>query len=336
MRRIVIRGATDLVVEDAPAPEPGPGEVLLRIAYAGICGSDLHYYADGANGAFTVREPLVPGHEVSAVVEHDPSGTWSAGAPVTVHPATFGDPHTGPAGAPHLWPGGAYLGSASTWPHTQGGMAELLVVRADMLRPLPPELPLSRAALAEPLAVGLHAAGLAGDLTGRCVLVSGSGPIGLLAVAAARARGAAHVTSTDTRPAALDRASAVGADGTVLIGRDEVPAGIADVVLECSGAPAAISAGIVAARARGTLVQVGMMPNTPQPVLLAPAISKELTIRGSFRMHDELGEAVRVLAADDRAAAVVTHTFALGDAVEAFGTAGDADLSGKVLMELGG
>src|SRR4051794_3957367 len=90
MRAIVIHGKLDLRTDELPVPEPGGGDVLLRMAYGGICGSDLHYYNEGANGEFVVREPLVPGHEVSGTVELDPSGELAPGTPVTVHPATFG------------------------------------------------------------------------------------------------------------------------------------------------------------------------------------------------------------------------------------------------------
>src|SRR5699024_9021661 len=128
VRAIVIHGKEDLELVEVPTPEPGPGQVRLRMAYAGICGSDLHYYYDGANGAFVVREPLVPGHEVSGTVDLDPAGELPPGTPVTVHPATFGEAQAGVEDRPHLWPGGAYLGSASTWPHTQGGMSEYLLV----------------------------------------------------------------------------------------------------------------------------------------------------------------------------------------------------------------
>jgi L-idonate 5-dehydrogenase len=108
---------------------------------------------------------------------------------VTVRPATWG------AAQPdltdeqrHLWPGGGYLGSASTWPHTPGALAEQLVVRRDQVRRLPASLPVKRAALAEPLAVGLHGLTVGGGVGGKRVLISGSGPIGLLTAAAAQLR----------------------------------------------------------------------------------------------------------------------------------------------------
>ena len=76
MKQFVIKGAEDATVEDVATPEPAAGQVRLRVRYVGICGSDLHYYFHGANGAFVVREPLAPGHELSAVVDLTPAANW--------------------------------------------------------------------------------------------------------------------------------------------------------------------------------------------------------------------------------------------------------------------
>ena len=184
MKLLAIHGAEDLRWEDRPAPEPGAGEVRLRVRYVGICGSDLHYYFHGKNGEYAVREPLTPGHELSAEVDLDPSGRLAPGTPVTVHPARFGPSVPGLEERPHLRTGGDYLGSAAGFPHRQGGAAELLVVEEHMVRVLPEGLPLERAALAEPLAAAIHAVGLPGDLAGKRALVICAGPIGLPAVAA--------------------------------------------------------------------------------------------------------------------------------------------------------
>ncbi|MCI2238464.1 zinc-binding dehydrogenase [Paenibacillus sp. TRM 82003] len=335
MRAVRIHGERDLREEELALPDPGPGRVRLRMAYAGICGSDLHYFAHGANGEYVVREPLVPGHEVSGTVDADPSGELAPGTPVTVHPATFGPSADGLEDLPHLRPGGSYLGSASTWPHTQGGMSEFLVVDRSMVRVLPDGLPLRTAALAEPLAVALHAVTVAGDVAGRRVLVSGSGPIGLLVAAAALERGAGEVVATDVLPGPLERARALGVHGTVRIGEQEVQREGFDVVLECSGVPVAVSAALAAARRAAVVVQVGMVPDEPRPVNLAPLVSKELQLRGTFRFAGEIDEAVRVLAANPALERVVTHEFPLARAAEAFAVAADSEVSGKVLVSLG-
>ena len=334
MRAIVINGKEDLTLAEVPTPEPGPGQVRIRTAYVGICGSDLHYYYDGANGAFVVREPLIPGHEMSGTVDLDPSGELAPGTAVTVHPATFGDVLAGLEDAPHLWPNGAYLGSASTWPHTQGAAAEYVVVDASMVRVLPAELPLNRGALAEPLAVGLHGIELAGGVAGQRVLVTGSGAIGLLAASAAVALGAAEVTTTDVLDGPLQRARGIGAAHTINVGTEEIPAEAYDLVLECSGVPASINAAFEAARRAGTYVQVGMVPNAPSGINLAPMISKELTMHGSFRFNNEIDAAVALLADRPEIEQVLTHVFPAEDAVAAFAAAKDSEVSGKVLLSL--
>ncbi|WP_433718418.1 zinc-binding dehydrogenase [Microbacterium laevaniformans] len=334
MDAVVIRGRQNVAVEELGVPPCAPGQVRLRVGYVGICGSDLHYYFDGANGAFVVTEPLIPGHELAGWIDDDPSGTWAPGTPVTVHPARFGSCVPAIAEAPHLWPGGSYLGSASTTPHTQGAMADRLVVDAAMVRVLPESLSVRRATLAEPLAVALHGVGRAGSVDGARVLVCGAGPIGLLAVVAAQARGAAVVDVSDLLPEALERAAALGADRTWRAGSDEVPGEAYDVVLECSGAAAAVSTAVSAVRRRGVVVQIGMLPNEPRPINLAPLVAKEATLTGAFRFLVEMEEAIALLDAQPAVESVITHEFAPADAVTAFETARDSASSAKVIVAM--
>ncbi|WIX34647.1 L-idonate 5-dehydrogenase [Salinicola sp. JS01] len=334
MKALVIHGKQDLRAETWDTPEPGDDEVRVRIAWGGICGSDLHYYHEGANGAFVVREPLIPGHELSGTVDLDPSGALAAGTPVTFHPATFGECQPGLEQHPHLWPRGGYLGSASTTPHTQGGMSEYLVVKRRMIRTLPATLPLKRAALTEPLAVALHGIRIAGGVEGKRVLVCGSGPIGLLVAAAALAKGASEVTATDVCEGPLARARALGVHATVRIGEAEPAAEAFDVALECSGVPASIDVAIRAVRRAGVIAQIGMMGAGPQPLELATLIAKEIQLRGCFRFNDEVDEAIELLDRDARFDQVITHELAADDAVEAFTIAKDAQTSGKVLVRL--
>ncbi len=143
MKAAVIRGAHDLGVIEMPDPAPGPGEVVLSVDFVGICGSDLSYYSKGAIGAFQIRQPLVPGHEiVGRVVRDDRPYRLKPGTPVTIHPASPGSCLPGLEARPNIWPGSRYLGSAMTMPHQQGGMSTLLAVGADHLRVLPESLPL--------------------------------------------------------------------------------------------------------------------------------------------------------------------------------------------------
>ena len=334
MKALAIHGKEDIRWEDRSDPEPGDGQVRLRVGYVGICGSDLHYYFYGANGENVVREPFTPGHELSAVVDLDPSGRYPTGSPVTVHPARYGTPTPGLQDRPHLCPGGDYLGSAATFPHRQGGAAELLIVENHMVRALPDGLPLRRAALAEPLAVAMHAVSLAGDVSGRRVLVIGAGPIGLLVVAAAVDAGASEIGISDLRPEPLARAVTLGATEPVLVGRDTIDDESYDVVFECSGVGVSVTQAVRAARRAGTVVQVGTLPNTEIGVNLAPMLAKELSLLGAFRFSTEIDNAIAMLAATDRLDAVISHVMPAADAVDAFTVARDASASAKVLLQL--
>jgi L-idonate 5-dehydrogenase len=334
MKALAIHGKEDIRWEERTDPVPAAGEVRLHVNYVGICGSDLHYYFHGANGENVVREPFTPGHELSAVVDLDPSGRYPAGTPVTVHPARYGKPVPGLSDRPHLCPGGDYLGSAATFPHRQGGAAELLIVEDRMVRELPAGLPLQRAALAEPLAVALHAVGLSGDLAGRRVLVIGAGPIGLLVVAAALHHGATEIGVSDLRPEPLARAAALGATESLLVGRDTVSDEAYDVIFECSGVAVSLTQAVRAARRAGTVVQVGTLPNTEIAVNLAPMLSKELSLLGAFRFATEIDDAIAMLATSDRLDEVISHIVPAVDAVDAFTLARDASASAKVLLQL--
>ena len=334
MKALSIHAAGDMRLEDVPEVEPGEGQVRLKVAYVGICGSDLHYYYNGANGAFVITEPLIPGHELSAVVDLDPSGELAPGTPVTVHPARYGTSAPGIEDRPHLWPGGDYLGSASVIPHRQGAAVEHLIMDRENIRVLPESLPLRRGALAEPLAVSLHAVTIAGDVTGKDCLVLGAGPIGLLAVAALLHRGASSVHVTDVRPEPLERAAALGAQRTLRV-PEEAPANNAyDVVLECSGAPVSLSSAVQAVRPAGIIVQVAILPNQDIPVNLASLVAKEVQLRGTQRFDTEIDEAIELLAQDARFDAVVTQVVPVAEAETAFATAKDASRSAKVLLEL--
>ncbi|MFB4349767.1 L-idonate 5-dehydrogenase [Microbacterium sp. CR_7] len=334
MKALAIHAKEDIRWEDREVPNPGDGEVRLRVKYVGICGSDLHYYFHGANGEYTIREPLTPGHELSAVVDLDPSGRLAPGTPVTVHPARYGASVPGLEDRPHLRAGGDYLGSAAANPHRQGGASELLIVEDHMIRVLPEALPLERAALAEPLAVAIHAVSLAGDIGGKRVLVIGSGPIGLLVVAAAVHAGASIVGASDVREEPLARAQALGATEVALVGRDTIDDESYDVVFECSGVGVALTQAVRAARRAGTVVQVGMLANAEIGVNLAPMLAKELTIRGAFRFSTEIDDAVAMLAESDALDPVISHVLPASDAVQALELARDSSASAKVLLAL--
>ena len=271
MRSLEIHAPGDLrLVEKAPTA-PGPGQVRLAVEYGGICGSDLGYWRTGVSGTAVMKRPFVLGHEISGRIEELGEGVTglAVGQGVTVHPARTHSPLPAElVGRENLHPDLTYFGSAAQDPHTDGAFAQSLTVDADQIVPLPEGLSTRRAVLAEPLGVAMHAVTRAGDLTGKHVLVSGCGPVGLLVVLAARAAGAAHITAVDLAEDARERALALGADAVSDTTEGMDPA--ISVAFEASGAPASLD-GIFRHIARAAIVvQVGNLPPTPVSVTLGP------------------------------------------------------------------
>lgn len=339
MRAAVVHGALDLRVDERPDVAPGAGEVVVAVEWGGICGSDLSYWRHGASGTAQLKHPMVLGHEFAgriASVGADVIGV-EVGAPVTVYPATpVGDPLPERlAGRTNLYAQVRYCGSAAFDPHTDGGFTEQIAVRADQLLPLPDGVTTRQAALAEPFAVALHAVSRLGDVTGAEVLVNGAGPIGSLVVAALKHRGASRVTAADLSPEALKIAEALGADATVDLSSGQALPEDNLLVVEASGATAALG-GVLRATARGgTLVQVGNLPGAPSPAALGDLVTREITWIGSYRFADEMHEALTAMAAGVDLDPVVSAEFALADAVEGFEYAGDRERnSGKVLLRM--
>ncbi|GAB7044539.1 MULTISPECIES: L-idonate 5-dehydrogenase [Catenuloplanes] len=338
MRAVVVHGPRDVRVDSLDVPAPGPGEVRVAVEWGGICGSDVSYYAHGASGTATVRHPLILGHEIAGRVAATGPGVPPdlVGVPVAVHPASpAGELPARLAGRTNLNTRVRYLGSAAFDPHTDGGFAEAVVVRADQLRPLPDGVSTRHGALAEPLAVAMHAVSRAGDVTGRDVLVNGAGPIGCLVVAALRLAGAATVTAADVADAPLATARALGATEVINLRSGGTLPSDAELVLEASGVPGALGAVLAATARGGTLVQVGNLPGTPTPAALGDLVTREITWIGSYRFADEITDAVRALATGLDLEPLIAATYDLTDAPAALDRAAAGGSGGKIMLRLG-
>jgi len=343
MKTVVIHTAKDLRIEDREAGAPGPGEVQVALASGGICGSDLHYYNHGGFGAVRLREPMILGHEVSGHVTALGQGVsgLAVGDLVAVSPSRpCGQCTYCQKGLHNHCENMRFYGSAMPFPHIQGAFREILTanamqcVKADGLTP-------GESAMAEPLSVCLHATRRAGEMLGKRVLVTGSGPIGTLCVLAARSAGAAEIVVTDLSDEALAFASRVGADRVINTGRDgeELSAyaagkGYFDVLYECSGAAVALAGAIPALRPRSVIMQLGLGGDMTLPVQAMTA--KELDLRGSFRFHEEFPMAVRLMQAGMiDVKPLISHTMTLDDAVAAFDLASDRSRAMKVQLAFG-
>ena len=341
-RCLVLHGAQDLRLDEQDAGELGPGQVLVRVGMGGICGSDLHYFRHGGFGAIRLREPMVLGHEVAGTVEAVAPDVahLAVGARVAVNPSRpCGRCRYCLEGLPNQCLEMRYYGSAMRMPHSQGAFRDALVCDASQCHRVADGVPIAEAALAEPFSVGLHAVGRAGSLLGKRVLVSGCGPIGVLAIAAARLHGAAEVVATDVVDAPLAIARRMGAHETINAAADQdwvacnaADKGSFDILLECSGNERALRDGLEVMRPRGVVVQLGMGGDVSLPQ--TPIVAKELSILGSFRFHAEFALAVRLI--NERRvdlSPAITHAFPMREAVAAFELAGDRTRAMKVLID---
>ena len=341
MRAVVVHGPDDLRVEEIPDPQCGPDQVLVAMEWGGICGSDIACWKHAASGTAIMREPLVLGHEVAghvAAVGANVTGV-TEGARVTIHPATLVGDHVMPDAIKdrtNLWPEVRYFGSAAFLPHENGGFSALRAVRPDQLRYLPDGVTTKEGAVAAPFGVALHAVARAGDVRGKTVLVNGVGPIGALTVAAAKAKGAAHVWAADLSAASLEVALALGADEAVRVADGEALPTDVEVAFEASGAPRALGGVIAAVRRGGTMIQVGNLPAGDISATLGNLVTREIDFKGSYRFVDEISEAIELMDGTVDVAPLMTHSFALDDALEAFRVAADRSTgSSKVMLQLG-
>ncbi|WAJ33681.1 L-idonate 5-dehydrogenase [Arthrobacter sp. FX8] len=339
MKAVVVHGANDLRIDERPEPVAGPGEVVLDVEWGGICGSDLSYWRHGASGTAALKSPLVLGHEVAGRIAKLGAGVehLEVGQPVTVHPAELVGDGTMPErlrGRTNLYPQVRYFGSAAFDPHTDGGFSERKLAKAFQVRPLPDGVDTLRGALAEPLAVAMHAVSRAGSLQGRDVLVNGAGPIGSLVTAAAKYAGARTVIATDISDASLLIAKAMGADEVLNVSHGALPTDM-ELVFEATGIPAVLGGVLRATACGGTIIQVGNLPGTPAASALGDLVTREITWIGSYRFVDEITDALQAMKEGLDVSPIITHKFDIGDAEQAMQTAADpAAGSSKVMLRL--
>lgn len=289
---------TDLSMrlEQRPIPEPGPNEVQIAVKSVGICGSDIHYYEHGRIGSFIVEQPLVLGHEASGVITKVGSNVTALapGMRVAMEPGvpckTCAQCR---AGNYNLCPDVIFFAT----PPVDGTFAQYITLDQDFAHPVPDHVSFDAAALMEPLSVGIWANRKAGTKPGSRVLITGAGPIGMINAMVARASGAAHITITDTNDDRLATAKELGF--TTLnptkdsINNDDAPF---DILIECSGAPAAITQGIRALGPAGTAILVGMAPSSTIEVPIDAIQSKEIWLTGTFRYANTYPTAVELVA----------------------------------------
>jgi len=316
--RARLHAVGDLRVEPGDAPPSAPeGWSTIAITSVGLCGSDLHWYAEGGTGEVTLDEPVVPGHEFAGVALDGPY----AGRRVAVDPAIpCGSCEQCAAGHGNLCPDVRFAGHAGL----DGGLQERLVWPSDLLFALPESLSDDAGALLEPLGVAIHAVGVAHVRTGDDVLVVGGGPIGVLAAAVARRTGARRVVVSEPLAHRRETARRFGADDAWA--PDETGAAVdeltrgrgVDVVVEMAGADDAIATAVACARP-GARIALGGIPSLPLSSFpAAPARRKGLTFAMVRRMHETYPRAIGLATTGLDLDGLVSHRFPLAEAPQAF------------------
>ncbi|XP_050403690.1 sorbitol dehydrogenase [Patella vulgata] len=317
----------DLRLEETEIKEPGIGQVQLRMCNVGICGSDVHFWTQGAIGDFVVKAPMIIGHEGAGVVNKLGPGVTNLniGDRVAIEPGV-------PCkcckfckkGRYNLCPRVIFCAT----PPDHGNLSRFYCHDADFCYKLPDHVSTEEGALLEPLSVSVHACTRAGVTLGSRVLVCGAGPIGLVVLLTAKAKGAAEVIMTDIDKSRLEFAKSLGADHTVLVtSRDPVDTANkveailgdkADIAIECSGAPPSIRTAIFATAPGGCVMIVGLGPaDVELPIVNATV--REVDIRGNFRYANCYPAALDMIASGKvNVKPLITHRFKLEQSLEAF------------------
>ncbi len=339
MQSIVCHGAKDVRLEQQELPPLGDSQLRVRVAYGGICGSDLHYYQHGGFGTVRIKQPMALGHEVSGSVAAVGAGVtgFAVGQRIAISPSRpCGQCKFCQAAKHNHCLNMRFYGSAMPFPHIQGAFSDELIIDASQAYAVSSHLSLSEAALAEPLSVGLHAIERAGGVLGKKVLVTGCGPIGSLLIGALRRAGAATIVAADIADLPLHCAKQMGADqainlktGSAELDEYKTDKGQFDVVFEASGSEAALLAALDVIMPRGILITVGLGGSITLP--MNQIVAKEIDLRGTFRFHAEFATAVRFLNEGlIKGKPVITRIVPMADALQAFELASDKSQSLKV------
>ena len=329
-RSAVLTAAEQLTIEDRPMPVPEPGEVLIQVASVGICGSDVHYFEHGRIGNYVLESPMVIGHEAAGVIVDVGTGVSRdrVGELVALEPGVpCRNCSACLSGHYNLCPEVIFFAT----PPVDGAIAEYVTLASSFAHRVPDGLAPDKAAMAEPVSVGIWACRRAQVRAGDRVLVTGGGPVGLLAAQSARAFGARVVTVTDVNPFRLDvaRRLGLGAQPATEPLTEEF-----DVLLECSGAPAALSSGLAAMAPTGRVVLVGM--GADEVSVNVPLVQgRELTITGTFRYANCYPLALELIASGAiDVESVITHHFDIDHTADALRLGREEPNSLKAIVEL--
>lgn len=328
---------------ESVVPDPGPGEVQVRVAAVGVCGSDLHSYAEGAVGDTPCVYPMVLGHEPAGVVVKVGPGVtgWLPDSRAAFEPALYCyHCEFCLSGHHNVCANLRFMSN----PGEPGYFREYVNLPAGNLLAIPPEMSLEHATLVEPLAVVLHSMHFVALRPGETAAVFGAGPIGLLTVAVLKLAGAGRVWAIDPITHRLELARAAGADAAIdprgadpvrQILRDTGNRGV-DVAIDCGGKHGSIDQCIHATRNAGRVVITAIPSEVAVPIDFHSMRRKEVALYNVRRSNHESGAALGILKEHiARFAPLVTHTRPLEEIDRAFAQLERyADGIGKLVITL--
>ncbi len=321
MKVAVMEGIGRIGYTEREIPKPKQGEVLVKLEYVGICGSDLHYYESGAIGDYVVKPPFVLGHEPGGVVVEAGEGVThlKPGDRVALEPGrTCGHCEFCRTGRYNLCPDVVFFAT----PPVDGVFQEYVAHDADLCFKLPENVSTLEGALIEPLAVGFHAANQGGARPGQTAVVMGAGCIGLVSMMALRARGVSRVYVVDVMENRLEKAKELGACAVVNGAKqDPVQAVLdltegrgADLVIETAGAEAAAQQAVRLTKKGAVIVFVGYTKSGMVSLPMSLALDKELTFRTVFRYRHIYPMAIEAVASGAvNLKGIVTNIFDFSD-----------------------
>ena len=293
MKVAVMNGIGKMGFEERPIPVPKDDEVLVKLEYVGICGSDLHYYESGAIGDYVVKPPFVLGHEPGGIIVEVGKNVTHLrpGDRVALEPGkTCGHCEFCKTGRYNLCPDVVFFAT----PPVDGVFQEYVAHEAALCFKLPDNVSTLEGALIEPLAVGFHAA-LQGDAhLGQTAVVMGSGCIGLVSMMALKARGVSRVFVVDVMEKRLQKAMELGADGVINGSSEDVLQKMekltggrgADLIIETAGSEITASQAIRIAKKGAVIVLVGYSRTGEMTLPMSLALDKELTFKTVFRYRN--------------------------------------------------
>lgn len=325
MKTAVMKAIGKIELEEREIPQPKEGEVLIKIGYVGICGSDVHYFETGAIGDFVVKPPFVLGHEAAGTVVALGEGVDSLkiGDRVAMEPGkTCGHCEFCRTGRYNLCPDVQFFAT----PPYDGVFQEYVAYDTSMCFRLPDNISLMEGALIEPLAVGFHAANQGGAHIGQKAVVFGSGCIGLMCLLALKAEGVTEVYVVDVIDKRLEKAMELGAAGVINSSKEDAVERImelaggygVDLAIDTAGADVTINQGIRMVKPGGTIVCVGYSRSGKVTLDMSVALNKEITFRTVFRYRHIYPMAIAAVSSGlINLRNVVTDTFTLDEIQEA-------------------